>query len=102
MKKHRKILTAALFAVCMGTLPIQAIPCSVPVVTANAETEGTIEYNSMTFEIREDKPNELILTSYSGEEADLTVPETIGGKTVTGIANGTFVGNQIIKNVILP
>ena len=101
MKKHR-ILTVVLLSMCMGALPIQVFPYSVPDITANAENTATIEYNSMIFEIREDKPNELILTSYSGEEADLTVPETIGGKTVTGIANGTFVGNQIIKNVILP
>ena len=37
MKKH-KILTATVLVLCMGAVPIQAIPCSVPVIAANAET----------------------------------------------------------------
>ena len=100
MKKH-KILTAAVLALCIGALPIQALPCSVPVVTANAETE-TIEYNGMTFEPREERTDELILVSYDGTEENLTIPETVDGKTVTKIANSAFYYNKTIKNVTLP
>ena len=98
MKKH-KILTAAVLALCIGAVPIQALPCSVPVITANAET---IEYNGMTFEPREERTDELILVSYDGTEKNLTVPENVDGMTVTGITDSTFSGNRTIKNVTLP
>ena len=98
MKKY-KILTAAVLALCISALPIQALPCPVPVITANAET---IEYNGMTFEPREERTDELILISYDGTEKNLTIPENVDGMTVTGITENAFRENQIIKNVILP
>ena len=101
MKKH-KILTAAVLALCIGALPIQALPCPVPAITANAETSDTIEYNGMTFETREGKSDELILTSYSEEEANLIIPEKIEGKTVTAIDSNVFKNNKILVNVTLP
>ena len=100
MKKLR-ILTAFITILCTAAMPVQALPCSVPAITANAETE-TIEYNGMTFETREGKSDELILTSYSEEEANLIIPEKIEGKTVTAIDSNVFKNNKILVNVTLP
>ncbi|MBR1592578.1 MAG: leucine-rich repeat protein [Ruminococcus sp.] len=182
--KKRRILTAAVFALCIGAVPIQALPCSVPAVTAiaeNAETAETIEYNGMTFEIQkrtvkqlvmisyniddleegsmagmpyyvgdkkvigvtkelsekmlntlyvpygmryfdEESLNsceiitvdnvtyaifpediyELYLTSYSENEEDLTIPETVDGLNLIGIKQSAFQGNTTIKNITLP
>ena len=99
MKKFRT-LTAAI-ALCMGMIPIQALPCSVPEITANAETSDTIEYNGMSFKVHENT-DELTLISYSGNEENLTIPETIDGKTVTAIESKAFWGNRAIVNVTLP
>ncbi|MBR7085538.1 MAG: hypothetical protein IKI37_10250, partial [Oscillospiraceae bacterium] len=192
MKKH-KILTAAVLALCIGAMPLQVLPCSVPVVTVaeDSETPETIEYNGMTFEVRDKKTvNELVLvsyneqydenekrgsyiylnkiwidnmsvagithnvaeslskhiiipdtieyidaesvencervsynsiggfeftfavypketanlylTSYNGNEEDLTIPETVDGLNLIGIKQGAFQGNTTIKNVTLP
>lgn len=100
MKKFR-IFAALLLAAYMGIIPIQATLSSQSVTIASAET-AAVKSNGMTFEIREDKTDELMLTSYSGKEAVLTVPETIDGIKVTGIAKGAFCGSKTIKNVTLP
>ena len=89
MKKQR-ILTSFIIAACAVIIPIQALPCPVPAVTAIAETSDTIEYSGMTFKIRQRNENELIL------------PETIDGKTVTAIESKAFWENREIVNVTLP
>ena len=99
MKKFRTLTMA--IALCIGMIPIQALPCSVPAITANAETSDTIEYNGMSFKVHENT-DELTLISYNGNEENLTIPETIEGKTVTAIENGVFQGNRKIVNVTLP
>ncbi len=182
MKKH-KILTAAVLALCIGAMPLQVLPCSVPAVTVaeDSETPETIEYNGMTFEIQKKTVEKLVmvscntdnlregemvglpsyadymkvigvtnelaekmsgilnlpygiryfdeeslkscermvvddatyailpeyiyepyLTSYSGNEEDLTIPETVDGLNLIGIKQGAFQGNTTIKNVTLP
>ena len=101
MKKN-KILTAVMLSVCMGILPIQALPCSMPDITANAEFSEEIEYNGITFAVRPRNENELAVISYNGNDENLVIPETVGGKTVTAIENEVFYENKTIVNVTLP
>ncbi len=43
-----------------------------------------------------------MITGYFGEEIDLVIPKKIRNKTVKGIANGAFKGNDKIRSVSLP
>lgn len=60
----------------------------------------------MIFVPREDRPNELMLRTYYGNERELIVPETVEGLTVTGINDGAFANSKaqgcIFENVTLP
>ena len=62
----------------------------------------TVTENGMSFTVRRKKKNELMLTAYSGNAKDLTVPEKVGGKTVTAIDNKVFSGVSGLENVTLP
>ena len=52
--------------------------------------------------IYEEKDGELTLTGYSGIEKALSIPEKIGGKPVTGIAENAFRGFLYLEKVVIP
>ena len=105
MKKHR-ILTAILLSMCMGALPIQVLLCPMPVAAYQfLGYPEKITYNDMIFAVLQNgRSNQLILLDYSGNEENLTIPETVDGKTVTAIQRYTFseTAKNTVKNVTLP
>lgn len=46
--------------------------------------------------------NEATVTGYSGREAQVTVPATLGGVPVVAIGERAFVGNNSLQSVVLP
>ena len=58
--------------------------------------------DNATYAIFPEDIYELYLTSYSENEEDLTIPETVDGLNLIGIKQGAFQGNTTIKNVTLP
>lgn len=103
--KKLKLATAFLIAV-LSAVPVQANFADT-MLTAKAESyEEPIEYNDMSFSLRENRENELILYGYCGTEPNLVIPETINGYTVTGIDNNVFSNNKgkgyVVENVTLP
>ena len=67
-----------------------------------AYSANTLTSDGMSFALREGTDNELILTSYTGNAASLTVPEIADGKSVTAINDGVFSEIDTLTTVILP
>ncbi|MGN0593548.1 MAG: leucine-rich repeat protein [Hominimerdicola sp.] len=98
---YKKIAAGALALVL--TLGSSALPAEMfenininAAITASAEqTEGDFSYtilNNGTAEISE----------YTGSDTEVTVPSTIGGKTVTSIGKSAFQNKKNITSVTLP
>ena len=103
MKKQVLIhAIAALTVVCMlcgslmgcGTMKTPFIPSDRAVMSQEVYTFG-----SYTYQLYDD--DTVLLVDYSGNETNLVIPDTIDGKTVTGIGNGTFLSNTAIQSVKL-
>ena len=45
---------------------------------------------------------EITISKYNGTAETVTIPETIGGKTVTKIAGSAFLNNSTVKKIIVP
>lgn len=73
-----------------------------PVIAHGENTADSINFNGMCFNFRDNKPQELILTAYTGDGSDVVIPESIQNCTVTAIDNEVFKGNQNIRKVTLP
>lgn len=61
--------------------------------------EETYTFGSYTYQLYDDGTVRLL--SYSGSESNVTVPDTIDGKTVVAIGNSAFFGNEAIQSVKL-
>ena len=84
----KKILCAALLiACCLLSLPF-------------AMADETLTDGDWTFTV--DRKGVVSLSGYTGEETSLTLPEVLGGYTVTRVANKAFQGNTAIKMVVIP
>lgn len=44
----------------------------------------------------------VTITKYTGNETDVVIPDTLGGRTVTALGQGAFSGNKVIKSVKCP
>lgn len=73
-----------------------------PVIAHGENTVDSINFNGMCFNFRDNKPQELILTSYKGDGSDVVIPESVQNYIVTAIGNDVFKDNENIKNVTLP
>ncbi len=73
-----------------------------PIIAYSDNISGSITYNGMSFEIKDESPYELILTEYTGNDETLVIPKHIGDYTVTAIDNAVFKDNQKIRNITLP
>ncbi len=60
----------------------------------SAETEGDWTYTI--------SGSDATITGYSGTDAEITVPSTLGGYTVKDIADGVFKENKTLESVVLP
>jgi len=61
---------------------------------ANAARLGDLVYDNIG--------TEIVITGYTGSEAELTIPDTIDGLLVTEIDVAAFAGNQTLTRVELP
>lgn len=73
-----------------------------PVSVNSDNISDSIIYNDMSFEVKDENPDELILTEYNGTAETLIVPECIGAYTVTAIGDEVFKDNAVVKNIELP
>ncbi|MDE5584033.1 MAG: leucine-rich repeat protein, partial [Ruminococcus sp.] len=73
-----------------------------PVFSYGESTAGNIDYNGMTFIPQGQRPDELILTEYTGDDENLVIPERIGDYIVTAVDDEVFKDNQNIKSITLP
>lgn len=95
--KHRKLFTLLAAAV----LGISAAPMEAgfTAITAKAEV-GWTSCREWPWEYGYDNgSDEAYILKYLGYSANVTVPDTLGGKTVTEIANIAFRGNRAIRHV---
>lgn len=106
MKYLRRIIASsmALSIVLCAATGISSYPADNLSV---AHAEDTIELsNGMTFSARYKNgkflDTELTLISYTGNESDLVIPESVGGLTVTAIDHFVFKDNMYISSVTLP
>ncbi|MDE7364664.1 MAG: leucine-rich repeat protein [Ruminococcus sp.] len=98
MKKNRIIAVGMAFALSFTALQTNFLPT----VLHNSFTSCAYEeitYNGMTFIVGD---QELLLTSYSGTDSHIEVPEKIDGYTVTEIGNYAFRDNTQLKSIKLP
>lgn len=58
------------------------------------KTSGYYTYDAYT--------NNCIITAYSGNESSVTIPSSLGGMTVTGIARDVFYQNTALTTVSIP
>ncbi|MBR6535162.1 MAG: leucine-rich repeat protein, partial [Clostridia bacterium] len=74
-----------------------------PPSTDPAETQPEPDYKGQdgdyTYEVF---GNDVYITSYKGEETQISLPAAFGEYTVTAIADGAFKGNETITSVVIP
>ena len=94
--KSRKILAGllALAFVFGGTALPTAVSSFDTAVTASAEEFGDFSYSRYY--------DNVLINSYNGSDAEVTVPAEIDGKTVIGIKSGAFAENESVTSVTLP
>lgn len=92
MKNNKRIIAFMLSIVLiMGVYtPIEAAVTPTQFTTANG-----IGYSI-------NSNNEIVITEYSGSSANMVIPESIDGKTVTSIGNEAFFENDVIESVEFP
>lgn len=70
-------------------MPKETPPPPTPLPTPAPESYYTIDENG-------------VIQSYSGTTANVVIPDTINGITVTGIGNNVFMNNDTIRSVTMP
>ncbi len=67
-----------------------------------ARCNVTVEVNTYGLEFQSlvNRPNELCVASYTGEEEKIEIPSSFNGKPVVGIVS--FSGNKSVKEVVIP
>lgn len=95
--KKRIISAAAAIALIFGTaacLPQDLIP-SRAYISATAVVSGDWKYTVLT-------DGTISLDAYSGSAAKLSIPKTLGGKTVTALGTALFSDNEKLESVTVP
>ena len=100
----------AFFSVILSAGLLFSPACNVQIFPIYAARTASVKIVSddMHFILREEKDRhyknsgEIILTSYSGDSASLTIPEKIDGHTVTAIDDDAFSGCDTLGKVTLP
>lgn len=87
------------------------VPATTPTTTATTTATTTVATTTttistqpriyMTFDYEEDGDG-IVLTRYTGNESDVTIPETIDGKTVTAVGEGAFSRSNVLRSVVIP
>ncbi len=93
---RQKICAVALAAVMLtGTAAAGMAVASqavLPVLAASVVSENG-------FECRQVGDDGFLIVKYTGTDADVVIPETVGGRTVEGIGSKAFDGCHFIKNI---
>lgn len=99
MKRNRIIAVGMALALSFTALQTNFLPTALHNSFTSSASEEEITYNGMTFIVGD---QELLLTSYSGTDSQIEVPEKIDGYTVTTIGNNAFKNNTQLKSIKLP
>lgn len=78
-----------------------ATTAATTVTTASQTTAATVPKPYVSFEY-EDCDGGIIITSYSGTEPDVKIPDVIDGKTVTAIGSGAFKNSRVLRSAVIP
>ena len=103
MKTIKRILAAAVAAVTMTTgLSFQFSDTDIFVgLTEMSVSADSTEQTSGDYKYKEDTDG-VIITSYTGSDKTLTIPDKLGGSAVIGIGQRAFRKNADIVSVTLP
>lgn len=94
--------TATTAAATSSTSSMTSAAASSTTVTTTATTiAATTPRPYISFEF-EDYDGGIMLTSYTGTEPDVTIPDSIDGKPVTAVGSGAFKKNRILRSVKIP
>ncbi len=102
MKKQTVIhMVAGLMAICLLCGSLAGCGVKAPFIPSERAVAGQELYTfgSYTYQLYDD--DTVLLVDYSGSETNLVIPDTIDGKTVTGIGNSAFLSNTSIQSLKL-
>lgn len=85
--------------VIVGVFIAISLACFSPIMDMHVSAESLV-YGDFSYIV--DDKNEVIIMGYKGTNTSVTIPQTIGGKTVTEIGKCAFEENMDIVNVKLP
>lgn len=97
--KMKRITAAALAVVLAASAPFARVLNSILSVTASAEetqTDGDWEY------VVNGDGETVTLSKYNGTDTKVTIPATLGGKSVTKIGMNAFGDCTSLKSVTIP
>lgn len=92
MKFKKRPMTKAISILMTATMLLLVIACA-------PFTVGAAESGSYEYEINGDYAE---ITRYNGTQDSVTIPSSLGGKTVIGIMQNAFIYNTQIKKVVIP
>ena len=89
MKRRRLVLLVFVLTIALSVFCLSS--CS--------NKKRDLRFGDYRYTVENEK---VTITKYSGEEADITVPESIKGMPVVAIGNSAFHGCKSIKSLIIP
>ena len=92
---NKKLSRAVCFVIAISFISILFIP-----ISSFAAVGDTGTYGYFTYKIISDTA--VAITKYTGNETEVTVPETIGNYTVTKIGNAAFQDQNLVQKIVLP
>lgn len=82
---------------------VQTEPVTEPETEPQETSQQVVPSTSEAdFTVSEDANGYLTITGYKGNNSDVVIPSSIGGKTVRYIGDSAFSGNISLKSVIIP
>ncbi|MCI7522676.1 leucine-rich repeat protein [Roseburia hominis] len=94
----RILRMAGAVMVCMA-LGFATVGTDIQTVYAQEEVRGAGAQTADGWSYETNSNGTLTITGYSGTETKVTVPATIGGKSVSGIGNSAFYNNKVLEEV---
>ena len=93
------VIAAVSMASCMyAPLSNAGISFEIPKLSAFAESED-LSYNGFSYQVGD---SGITITSYTGSDKEVVIPEEIDGNSVIAIGSSAFAGNTAIISVTIP